>query len=164
MREPEEVCIPLCVWCNLCVVCVVGGESRARVKTCLAVLHLALILSIHICLLCPPCLPVRLSAYPPVCAIGHSQARPADAAPVPLVVRQALLAKLSPLVDDGRRHAIELGRKPRCCSAAVLQCYCYCKSISVWQAGSSGRRNKTSRDALDAAIFSPREYVSICYL
>lgn len=52
--------------------------------------------------------------------------------------------------------------------AAVLQCYCYCKSISVWQAGwQAGRRNETGRDPLDAAIFSPRPsctYPSVPYL
>lgn len=43
------------------VVCVVGGESRARVKTCLAVLHLALILqSTYVC-------QSAVSAYPSVC-------------------------------------------------------------------------------------------------
>lgn len=82
------------------VVCVVGGESRARVKTCLAVLHLALILqSTYVCQSAvSACLPICLSAYPSVHPIGRSQARPADSVPVPLVVRQALLAKLSPLV------------------------------------------------------------------
>lgn len=92
----REMCV--CVWYSVYVVCVVGGESRARVQTCLAVLHLALMLSTNVCHIRPPCLPLRLSAFPAVCAIGYSQARPADAVPEPLVVRQALLARLSPLV------------------------------------------------------------------
>lgn len=131
-------------------------------------LHLALMLSTYLCHVCPPCLPIRLSAFPSARAIGHSQARPADSVPVPLVARQALLAKQSPLAGGHGRHAVEHGRKPRRCSAAVLQCYCYCKSISVWQAGwQAGRRNETGRDPLDAAIFSPRPsctYPSVPYL
>lgn len=77
---------------NVYVVCVVGSESRARVQTCVAVLHLASD-AIRKCLPCPQFLPVCLPAYPFVLVIGHSQARPADAVPVPLVVRQGLLVQ-----------------------------------------------------------------------
>jgi hypothetical protein len=78
---------------NVYVVCVVGSESRARVQTCVAVLHLAFD-AIRKCLPCPPflpCLPFCLPICP--CPIGRSQARPADAVPVPLVVRQGLLVQ-----------------------------------------------------------------------
>lgn len=89
------MCVRVCG--NVCAVCVVGGESRARVQTCLAVLHLVLMLSTYVCHVRLVRLPAACLPIHPVCAIGRSQARPADAAPVPLVARQALLAKLSPL-------------------------------------------------------------------
>lgn len=64
-----------------------------------------------------------------------------------------------------RRHAVEHGRKPRSCSTAVLLLL----QITRCQAGRKAgrlagharqRRNEAGRDPLDAAIFSPREYVS----
>lgn len=40
-------------------------------------------------------------------------------------------------------------------AALLLQCNCYCKSVSVWQAGRQGRRNKTGRDDLTRLFLAP---------
>lgn len=137
------------------VVCVVGGESRGHefrpASQCCNLDFDA----IRKCLPCPPFLPVRLSAYPSARSIGHPQARPADAVPEPLVVRQALLVKPFSLVGGCGRHAVEAGRKPRSCSAVVLLLLQISQSLaSSRQAEQDGRQRQGS---LDAAIFSPRK-------
>lgn len=122
--------------------------------------------AIHKCLPCPS----AVSAYPPVClptrlchwiltsATCRCRAGAVGRPPDPVGETIAIGWWIR------RRHAVEHGRKPRSCSTAVplLLLLQITRCQAGWKAGRQARqrRNEAGRDPLDAAIFSPREYVS----
>lgn len=139
------------------VVCVVGGESRARVKTCLAVLHLALILqSTYVCHVRRVCLSACLPSHLSIPLDAHKRdlqmpcrSRWSSARPCWRSYHHWLVL----LVGGEGRHAVEHGRKPRSCIAAAVQLLSQISQcLAGWQAG---RRNKTSRDDLTRLFLAP---------
>lgn len=130
-----SVCVVVCVY----AVCVVGGESRARVRTCLAVLHLAFD-AIHIFSAMSAmsarrvCLSACLPSHPPVpldidkrdlqipCRGRWSSAR-------------ALLARQSPLARGSRKARSRTWKE-----AASLQC---CSATATANQSVSGRQGSS---------------------